>query len=156
MTCFLGQGNPWKYQGGMDSFSVQYGSSRAEVILDEVNEHGQKCSMMNSTATLFATRGEPHHTAWISAASHHNKVGVQLTMQPCIVWDPKRAHMQPPIWVLCLRPRYRCSFIPMDQCQVGTVPGESRVVLLVTATELISFKLGIMMYTGKPYFLRPI
>ena len=43
---------------------------------------------MNSRANVFTTRGEPHHTAWISNASHHNEVGVQLTMQPCKVWDP--------------------------------------------------------------------
>ena len=56
--------------------------------------------MMNSKATVLATRGG--HIillGWISPDSHPDKVGVQLTMRPCIVLDPKRAHTQPSIWI---------------------------------------------------------
>ena len=112
-----------KRWGGMDSFGEQrpwvqwcfsiqqqsplfkdtsfwwYVSSKAEVFLDEVNSQGRKFSMMNSTATVFASRGKPHQIVWILAAYYPNNVGVQLTVQPCIVWDQKWAQMQLPICV---------------------------------------------------------
>ena len=47
---------------------------------------------MNSTATVVATWGEPHHNAWTLAANYPNLVGVQLTMQPYSVGPKTSAH----------------------------------------------------------------
>ena len=76
---------------------------------------------MNLTATVLATRGKPHHDVWISAASHPSRVGVHLTMQPCMVWDPKQGHSQPPTSVnASVRPKILMWCHPVDHCKVQT------------------------------------
>ena len=102
-------------------------SRRMVVSPGEVNSHGYKCSMMNSTATMFATRGGPQHTTWISAASHPNEVRVQLTLQSCMAWDLKWAHTQPAL-LTCPAPSIRCGKASwsyweqglLDRCSAGT------------------------------------